>query len=764
MRPDPSAQTPPAASRARSDARIGRILSWLAGAIALTITVAGPMGYWLLAKQAETREAAVAARLHAAFLSQAIGGRPQDWRSRVAGLIDADLTPSELPEQRRIESLTGEVLAASGPPPAAPVLQSEAPLATADGPLGRVVVARGLRPLLLNTAGVALLALGLGLAVFASLRLLPLRALRRTLDALSRQEMQARIQAEEQLRIVLDNTVEGVLVFRPDGEVLSGNKSAATLLGRDAAALAGQRLSALIRLPPSELAAPAVGSLETVLLRQSGLELAVEVGFSHMQVSGAPQMIAIVRDITERQQHEARLARLANFDGLTGLPNRSLFRDRLHTAMARSRRAQQDLALMFIDLDRFKNINDSLGHEVGDQLLVAVANRLSQCLRETDSLARSTGSPPAAHVFRLGGDEFTVLVEDLNQHSIAAGIAIAQRILTALSPAFLIADNELFISASIGITMYAGEAEIDIDALIKQADLAMYRAKALGRDGYHFFNAELNQDLHERQQREVQLRRALERQEFSLHYQPKLSVRDGRVTGVEALLRWQPSGEELVMPDRFVSILEETGLIVPVGAWVFREACQQMKRWQAQGLPALSLAVNLSSRQFRQPQLAAQIAAVLAETGFDAHLLEIELTESLLIEDSEGVLRILHELGAMGVRIAIDDFGTGHSSLSYLKRFDVDTLKIDRAFVRDTPHNTQDCAIVRAVIALAHGLGLNAVAEGVESQAQLDFLAAHGCEDVQGDLLSPPLPAPALAAWLRQRLDADRRPAELALG
>jgi len=455
--------------------------------------------------------------------------------------------------------------------------------------------------------------------------------------------------------------------------------------------------------------------------------------------------VAHTREIAAREQNEERLARMANFDGLTGLPNRSLFRDRLQHAMARARRAGQPFALMFLDIDRFKNINDSLGHDIGDRLLMAVATVLAGCVRDTDSVAHGSETAAADEVFRLGGDEFMILAEDVGGTEAAA--AVAQRILKALGGPFTVDEHELFISASIGITIYANDS-VDLDGLIKQADIAMYRSKELGRDTYCFFDEQMNQAVSQRHQMEMRLRHALERDEFLLHYQPKADLKTGQVIGVEALLRWQPAGLGLVGPDQFIAILEETGLIVPVGAWVFRQACSQVMQWQAQGMRPLRLAVNLSARQFRHQDLVSQIAEVLAQTGFDPAHLEVELTESMLIDDSEAVVRIMADLAAMGMSIAIDDFGTGHSSLRYLKRFHVNTLKIDRSFVKDTPDDPEDSAIATAVIALGHGLGLHVVAEGVETQPQVEFLRSRGCDEFQGFLLSRPLDAEAFAGWL----------------
>jgi diguanylate cyclase (GGDEF)-like protein len=449
------------------------------------------------------------------------------------------------------------------------------------------------------------------------------------------------------------------------------------------------------------------------------------------------------REICERETNEEQLSRLANFDGLTGLPNRTLFRDRLQQAIARSLRSSQQLALMFLDVDRFKIINDSLGHDVGDQLLVAMSSVLTDCLRESDSVARNDGPAVAGEVFRLGGDEFMIVVEDVSG---AEAAAIAGRILSALARPILVGEHELFITASIGITLNR-YSSVDLDGLIKQADIAMYRSKELGRDTFCFFEERMNRAATERHELEVQLRQALERGEFQLHYQPRAHLQTGQVIGVEALLRWKPPGQALVAPDRFIAILEETGLIVPVGMWVFRQACGQMMKWQRAGMAPLQVAVNVSARQIRHPELVQQIADVLDETGFDAKRLEVELTESMLIDDSEVVARTMAELGRMGVSIAIDDFGTGQSSLRYLKRFNVDTLKIDRSFVTDTPVDPEDSAIVKAVIALGHGLGMKVVAEGVETQAQLDFLCAHGCDELQGYLLSWPISADAFADW-----------------
>jgi diguanylate cyclase (GGDEF)-like protein len=455
------------------------------------------------------------------------------------------------------------------------------------------------------------------------------------------------------------------------------------------------------------------------------------------------------REITERAQNEERLSRMANFDNLTGLPNRLLFHEQLRLAIARSKRSGRPFALMFLDLDRFKYINDSLGHDIGDRLLVAVSRAITDCLRDTDAIGRACGGTAGEGIFRVGGDEFTILTEELTAPESAKVVAL--RILSALCRPFMVDEHELFISASIGITIYA-DSDIDQEGLLKQADMAMYRAKEQGRDTYSFFDEELHREASHRHQLEGKLRHALERGEFLLHYQPKASLATGRVTGVEALLRWQPADQtNPVGPDEFIPVLEETGLIVAVGSWVLREACAQMLRWERAGMPEINLAVNLSARQFRHQDLVEQVSRILAETGFDAARLELELTESMLIDNSESVLGIITRLGAMRVRIAIDDFGTGQSSLSYLKRFNVDTLKIDRSFVQGIPFDSEDSTIATAVIALGHGLKLKVVAEGVERQDQADFLRAQGCDELQGYLLGRPLEAAAFLQWYTER-------------
>jgi diguanylate cyclase (GGDEF)-like protein/PAS domain S-box-containing protein len=438
------------------------------------------------------------------------------------------------------------------------------------------------------------------------------------------------------------------------------------------------------------------------------------------------------RDITDRKSAEARISYLATRDPLTELPNRLLFNDRLEQGIVAARRSGQSLALMFIDLDRFKNINDSLGHQVGDMLLKEVAVRMQACIRKGDTLSR------------LGGDEFVVTLEGLQQAEDA--IQVASKIIKALARPFEIGGHTLNTSCSIGISIFPDDAEDD-RTLMKNADTAMYHAKEKGRNNYQFFSPEMNVRAVERHNLETALRLALERQEFSLHFQPQVDIRTSKVVGVEALLRWHHPERGLLSPATFMAVAEESGLIEPIGQWVLRSACQRAKAWQDAGYPPLKMAVNISARQLNRPRdFARGLSRILSATGLDPRYLELEMTESLLLQNADENIAVLRKLGQDGVRIAVDDFGTGYSSLAYLRQLPIDTLKIDRSFVRDLETDPEDAVIIHAVVAMAHSLDLLVTAEGVETRGQLEALAHIGCDEYQGYLFSRPLPATELAA------------------
>ncbi len=551
---------------------------------------------------------------------------------------------------------------------------------------------------------------------------------------------------------LFDQVVDGLLVCWDDGRVRGCNPAAATMLGRNAATVVGQPLADLLLQDAAECRQPAGISDGQAHLRLAKGQRVVDVRVRAVSTTQGRQWFLHLRDTAERSQAENRLTYMANYDCLTGLPNRALFRDRLGQAMARARRSSRPLALMFIDLDRFKLVNDSLGHEVGDRLLQHVTRHLTDCLRDVDSVVRGVDDFSLT-LSRLGGDEFTVIAESIDSAEDAA--TVARRILDALATPFHVGEEEIVISGSIGISMYPTD-DVDLDGLVRHTDMAMYRSKSLGRGMYSFFSDDLNAAVSARLSLEGHLRHAVEREEFELHYQPKADLDSGRITGVEALLRWHRPGQGMVPPDRFIAVLEETGLILPVGAWVIRTACRQLGEWDRMGLPPLRMAVNLSARQFRHQYLASLVEDSLRENAIDPRRLEIELTESLLMEDTECTRNLLESFARIGVRLAIDDFGTGHSSLSYLRRFNVDTLKIDRSFVSSLPDSREDAAIANAVIALGRSMGMKVVAEGVETEPQADLLRDLGCHEIQGYLLSRPLQAEAFVTWIEARLQAER--------
>jgi diguanylate cyclase (GGDEF)-like protein len=426
----------------------------------------------------------------------------------------------------------------------------------------------------------------------------------------------------------------------------------------------------------------------------------------------------VYREITVRRQTEEKLRIVATHDPLTALPNRTLLHERLSHALAKAQRHGRQLAVLLVDLDRFKHVNDTLGHEAGDSLLQVAARRFYDCLRETDTMARQ------------GGDEFVVLMDELPDREPITHVS--QRIMDAMAQPFVIEGQEIHLTASIGISVYPDDGR----TLLRNAEIALYRAKEKGRNIYQFYSAQIDTYSREHLALESGLRRALERDELRLFYQPKVDVAAGHICGMEALLRWQHPELGLVAPDRFIPIAEESGLIRPIGAWALKTACMQNQAWRRQGMKHVPVAVNLSPRQFAEQSLLDDVKSALTDSGLEASDLELEITESMVMDDPEQAVSILHRLKDLGIRIAIDDFGTGYSSLAYLKRFPIDSVKVDRSFVEDIPQDVDSMAIAQAVIAMAHSLRLKVVAEGVESEAQLDFLRTEGCDEIQGHYFS----------------------------
>jgi diguanylate cyclase (GGDEF)-like protein len=476
--------------------------------------------------------------------------------------------------------------------------------------------------------------------------------------------------------------------------------------------------------------------LETQRLTKTGSVLDVSLSVSPIRnasghIAGAS---AIFRDITQRKAAEKQVQFLAYYDALTGLPNRTLLQDRLSKALPSARRRRDKVALLFLDLDRFKDINDSLGHSVGDLLLQEVAERLKKWAREQDTVAR------------VGGDEFLIVLTAVKEAADAA--VAAERLMNTMNAAYVVQGHSLGISCSIGISVFP-EHGADGETLIKNADAAMYCAKESGRNNFRFYTNDMNAQAVERLTLENSLRLALEKKELFLVYQPQMEIATGRIIGLEALLRWQHPELGLVPPDKFIRIAENSGLIMPIGEWVLRTACSQTRKWQDEGLPAVPVAVNVSAVQFRQAGFCELIGRVLRETGLASQYLELELTESLLLSNADVMFSVLQELRAMGLKLAIDDFGTGYSSLSYLRQFPVSKLKIDRSFIRDVAVNPDDAAITTAIISMARSLNLKVIAEGVEDEAQMSFLRAHQCDEIQGYYFSKPLAVDKVADKLR---------------
>jgi len=556
----------------------------------------------------------------------------------------------------------------------------------------------------------------------------------------------------QRFRGAMDATTDAIFLVDVLGMTLVDvNDGACRLLGYARAELLALAPGTLLPPPPAPPLAALPGGAahlatevtECELLRRDLSPVPVELGwhwYAQAPVAGGHAtggllLIAVARDISERRQAQERLKHLAHYDGLTGLPNRSLFYQTLAQAVELAQEKSWRIVVLFIALDRFKSINDTLGAALGDELLRQFSNRLVECVRLRDTVGR------------LGNDEFAlILTMSRNQQE---AVAVANQVREALRAPFDLRGHAATLTASIGIAMYPDDAT-DPETLIKYANTAMGGAKQAGRDGYRFFTAGMNVQVLARLDLELALRHALEHEQFILYYQPKVDLRTGRISGVEALLRWRRPGYGLVAPAEFVPVLEDTGLIVRVGAWVIQAACRQIAEWRDSEVGPVRVAVNVSSRQFAEGDLEGEVTRALAQYGVAAELLELELTETALMSNAERTIVVLGKLKKIGVKVAIDDFGTGYSSLAYLQRFPIDKLKIDIAFIREVTNNPQDAAIARTIIELAHSLDLQVIAEGVETREQLAFLTDNGCDQVQGFLFCRPLPANELEPLLRQ--------------
>ncbi|MAT64784.1 MAG: diguanylate cyclase [Gammaproteobacteria bacterium] len=569
------------------------------------------------------------------------------------------------------------------------------------------------------------------------------------LDVTERREIQTRLHEREQLlRRLVETDMEGVLVVDAEGRIIEINPAGLGLLScRDANEVIGNSLMHYIAPHHQKrfvlLARRAVSgepvNYEFDIHDARGEPMRVEARCSPLfDAHGQIRSVLIVaRDSSRRSDAAYQAQYLAHYDMLTGLPNRALFRDRLLQSMAQARRSETLIAVMFLDMDNFKDVNDTLGHAVGDRLLREVSARIVACTRETDTVAR------------FGGDEFGVI--QTSMHSVEDAAELAERIVDTVSQPIIIDNHEIHSAISIGVTLYPFDDHHNADELLKNADLAMYKAKREGRNRFQFYVAELNRIVQRRATIERDLRLALQRDEFSLHFQPQLCIETGQVIGVEALLRWNQRERGPISPAEFIPVAESTGLIMDIGQWVLQEACRQVVEWQAAGLPPVRVAVNISPVQFRHRHLLESIMNALQSSGVDPQLLEIELTESLIMRDADTTIDTLRRLRELGVEVSVDDFGTGYSSLSYLTRFPINKIKLDQSFVRDI-HKPDGAAIARTVITLGQTLDMRVMAEGVETYEQLAFLREHGCHEAQGFLFSRPMPGGAI-----QRLLTDSR-------
>ncbi len=556
-------------------------------------------------------------------------------------------------------------------------------------------------------------------------------------------------QSERRNRTVLEAVPDAIITLNNDYNIISINSAARKLYGHSENELKYTHIDILFSKDSINKFHNAIAhshfepnhsqdesKQQFIALHKSGNTFQIQCSLTPMVLFGEDSFLFIAKDITERKQYESRLTQLANFDSLTGLSNRALFHDRLEHAVSQAKRNSKRLGLIFIDLDRFKPINDTYGHQVGDLLLKTVAKRITRCIREGDTVSR------------LSGDEFTIIIEGIEQEEDSA--IIAKNILAALRKPYNLNNNEFFITASLGITTYP-EDDQNISNLIKNADTAMYRAKELGGDKYQFFTMDLNYRAEERLTLENKLRYALEKNLFTLHYQPRINIQNNSISGVEALMRLTDPELGVIPPVSFIPLLEETGLIHRAGEWVIRTACKQFMEWRKSGFPELRMSINLSAHQFKEESLVDTIFDIISETKMDPQHLEFEITESLLVDNIEETTKALFRLHDRGIKISIDDFGTGYSSLAYLKKFPIDILKIDRSFVNDITTDEDDAAIIDTIIAMARCLKLEITAEGVENKEQLEFLTDRKCDEIQGYLFSKPLTPDALVEYVKSK-------------
>ncbi len=732
---------------------ISRIITIIAVLLALLVALLIPSGYFGLNYQIIKGKLETEAEVNSRLIAHLITDNPELWRYENARLDEllSRRPANGNPEIRRITDMQGAVIASNGSALAAPVIFHSQYIFDSGRPVARLQIYTTLAPLLIKTGLMTLLGFLIGAALFLAMHLLPVKA--------ALQAEQALKQNSEFLAKVMDNNTSGLVVLRPDGTISLCNRRFAQLCGEQEELLLGQNLinswvpeterkQLLEQLQALADANAKAVEFETVLASADGSVRHLTCGAARVSADAAESEIVIsAEDITHRKESETRIRQMAYFDALTSLPNRALFKNETDRAIAYARRFNTVFGLMVLDIDNFKRINDTLGHHFGDLLLQGVAERLVSCVRKSDYLSRPGEEDAHEVVARLGGDEFTVLLTSFNRDEDAA--KVASRIIGKMSSPFQIDGQEIFATISIGIATFPGDGDTR-ELLFKNADTAMYHAKSAGKNTYNFYRKTMNETALKRLNLENSLHKALERNEFQLYYQPRIDSKTGAMPGAEALIRWNHPELGMIPPGEFISIAEENGLIVPMTEWVVQEACRQNSLWQHNGLTPLKVSVNISSQIFKQRNLPELIAQALEKTGLDPSGLEIEITESLMLNNVEATIMVLKRVREMGVEISIDDFGTGYSSFSYLTQLPVNAIKIDRSFVMNLPQKQEDCAIVKAIIATSHSLGLMVVAEGVETAAQSEFLAANGCNEFQGFLFSRPVPADEFEKLMRK--------------
>lgn len=725
----------------QADNSLQRLTFILAWGLSSLIAVLGPAAYLLVSHQSLQDALESQTELTVSSVNGIILSNPQMWRFeeiRLSELLERK-AHDNVPQKVHILDASGEVIADNRATIPAPVASNSRNIYDAGEVVGHIEVSRSLRPLLNKTAIISLCSFTIASILFFIFQRLPLRAIKKAFQTLE--------ESEKRYRSLYETMKEGMALHRVNFDE-SGKFSSLTVIDANlsCAAMFGGNLERLIGSDSFELFGDTFREFLSEMLKvlEHGNSISFEIClpgtdyyYNVQTFSPDRGMIAtLFEDITECRKAEQQIQKMAYFDTLTGLPNRALFYDRINQSIALASRDKTSLAVLFLDLDRFKNINDTLGHTIGDQLLVEVAKRLSLHIRTSDTLAR------------LGGDEFVVVITHLSEQLNAS--CVAQKLIDSLQNAFHIQKNELYISASIGIALFPDDG-VNAETLVKHADMAMYSSKESGRNIFNFFSQHMNQKALLRMENEDGLRHALEREEFFLEFQPIVSAQSRTVTAAEALVRWNHPTRGRIPPNEFISLAEETGLILPLGEWVLRTVCRTMKSMNDAGLPKIRYSVNVSSRQIEQQNFPEIVSNVLRETGADAAQLEIELTESCLVTNIDKNISDVFGMRAWGIAIAIDDFGTGYSSLGYIKTLPIDHIKIDRSFVTDISTNFQDQAIVESIITMSKKLGIQNIAEGVENAEQLEFLKGQGCNEIQGYYFHRPLPIDDFEKLLRSQ-------------